>query len=154
MVAFHRPPTCLDTDTRYTDWRTGTAANKLPRISYPVADHGALDLTRNANQSNSVFGKVLRRYVRVQVSHTNICVSALCIIKLDMPGPTNSCSSPVPRHVILPPDIAKHVPKNRLLHENEWRAIGVQQSRGWVHYAIHRPEPHILLFRREKSGVY
>ncbi len=31
--------------------------------------------------------------------------------------------------------------------QNEWRAIGVQQSRGWVHYAIHRPEPHIMLFR-------
>lgn len=30
----------------------------------------------------------------------------------------------------------------------EWRGIGVQQSRGWVHYAIHRPEPHIMLFRR------
>ena len=25
----------------------------------------------------------------------------------------------------------------------EWRGIGVQQSRGWVHYAIHRPEPHV-----------
>jgi len=24
----------------------------------------------------------------------------------------------------------------------------VQQSRGWVHYAIHRPEPHIMLYRR------
>ena len=24
----------------------------------------------------------------------------------------------------------------------------IQQSRGWVHYATHRPEPHILLFRR------
>jgi magnesium-transporting ATPase (P-type) len=24
----------------------------------------------------------------------------------------------------------------------------VQQSRGWVHYAVHRPEPHIMLFRR------
>ncbi|GLJ49813.1 hypothetical protein SUGI_1058130 [Cryptomeria japonica] len=52
------------------------------------------------------------------------------------------------RHVILPPEIAKLLPKNRLLAENEWRAIGVQQSRGWVHYAIHRPEPHIMLFRR------
>jgi cyclin-dependent kinase regulatory subunit CKS1 len=30
----------------------------------------------------------------------------------------------------------------------EWRALGVQQSRGWVHYAVHRPEPHIMLFRR------
>uniref|UniRef100_A0A7N0US75 Cyclin-dependent kinases regulatory subunit n=2 Tax=Kalanchoe fedtschenkoi TaxID=63787 RepID=A0A7N0US75_KALFE len=52
------------------------------------------------------------------------------------------------RHVILPPEVAKLLPKNRLLSENEWRAMGVQQSRGWVHYAIHRPEPHIMLFRR------
>lgn len=52
------------------------------------------------------------------------------------------------RHVILPKDLAKSLPKNRLLNESEWRGIGVQQSRGWVHYAIHRPEPHILLFRR------
>ncbi|GJT05506.1 cyclin-dependent kinases regulatory subunit 1 [Tanacetum coccineum] len=52
------------------------------------------------------------------------------------------------RHVVLPPEVAKMLPKNRLLAEAEWRAIGVQQSRGWVHYAIHRPEPHIMLFRR------
>ncbi|PPS02011.1 hypothetical protein GOBAR_AA18658 [Gossypium barbadense] len=70
------------------------------------------------------------------------------------------------RHVVLPPEVAKLLPKSRLLSEaqchlllffqsirdmqfmNEWRAIGVQQSRGWVHYAIHRPEPHIMLFRR------
>ncbi|CBI17125.3 hypothetical protein PVL29_008099 [Vitis rotundifolia] len=52
------------------------------------------------------------------------------------------------RHVVLPPEVAKLLQKNRLLSENEWRAIGVQQSRGWVHYAIHRPEPHIMLFRR------
>ncbi|RHY05146.1 hypothetical protein DYB37_010341 [Aphanomyces astaci] len=37
---------------------------------------------------------------------------------------------------------------DRLLAEAEWRQLGVQQSRGWVHYAIHKPEPHILLFRR------
>ena len=80
------------------------------------------------------------------------------------------------RHVILPKDLAKTLPKSRLLTETEWRGIGVQQSRGWQHYAIHRyvsfkivwlvaqmdshcsilptffvlsrPEPHILLFRR------
>ena len=81
-------------------------------------------------------------------------------------------------HVILPKELAKTLPKSRLLTENEWRSIGVQQSRGWQHYAIHRyvlfllscrsmlvswhathtryiylnnnnsPEPHILLFRR------
>lgn len=52
------------------------------------------------------------------------------------------------RHVILPKELAKNLPKARLLGEQEWRGIGVQQSRGWQHYAIHRPEPHILLFRR------
>merc|ERR1712194_303337 len=52
------------------------------------------------------------------------------------------------RHVILPKDIAKQLPKDRILQDAEWRGLGVQQSRGWVHYAIHRPEPHILLFRR------
>ncbi|KAK9843925.1 hypothetical protein WJX84_002885 [Apatococcus fuscideae] len=55
------------------------------------------------------------------------------------------------RHVVLPDDIAKVLPKDRLLSEIEWRTLGVQQSRGWMHYAIHRPEPHIMLFRRPKE---
>lgn len=42
------------------------------------------------------------------------------------------------RHVILPHDVAKLTPKGRLLTETEWRQIGVQQSRGWEHYAIHK----------------
>ncbi|CAF3326962.1 unnamed protein product [Rotaria socialis] len=52
------------------------------------------------------------------------------------------------RHVILPKEIAKKVTKGRLLPEHEWRHLGVQQSLGWVHFMIHEPEPHILLFRR------
>ena len=52
------------------------------------------------------------------------------------------------RHVILPKDWTGRLPKNRLLDEQEWRNLGVQQSRGWAHYAYHRPEPNILLFRR------
>ncbi|KAL3886600.1 hypothetical protein ACJMK2_026584 [Sinanodonta woodiana] len=52
------------------------------------------------------------------------------------------------RHVILPPDIAKLVPKNHLMMETEWRNLGVQQSPGWIHYMVHAPEPHVLLFRR------
>lgn len=52
------------------------------------------------------------------------------------------------RHVILPKEIYKKIQKNKLLEEMEWRGIGVQQSRGWQHYEIHKPEPHILLFRR------
>ena len=57
------------------------------------------------------------------------------------------------RHVILPKDLAKSLPKNRLLSEGEWRGIGVQQSRGWHHYAVHRPEQHILLFRRPLGPI-
>ena len=41
-------------------------------------------------------------------------------------------------------DISPLVPS---LFQAEWRGLGVQQSRGWVHYAIHRPEPHIMLYR-------
>mmetsp|Transcript_77836 Transcript_77836/g.225904 ORF Transcript_77836/g.225904 Transcript_77836/m.225904 type:complete len:94 (+) Transcript_77836:60-341(+) len=56
------------------------------------------------------------------------------------------------RHVILPKAIAKEMYRiaaaKRCLADHEWRSLGVTQSRGWVHYEIHRPEPHILLFRR------
>ena len=60
-------------------------------------------------------------------------------------APTSPLLTPDPpslllrRHVILPKAIAKKVPKNTLLTEVEWRSIGVQQSRGWIHYMIHRP---------------
>ena len=52
------------------------------------------------------------------------------------------------RHVQLPKSIYKSMPKRRLLTEEEWRALGIQQSRGCKHYVIYRPEPFILLFRR------
>ncbi|CAK91935.1 unnamed protein product (macronuclear) [Paramecium tetraurelia] len=55
------------------------------------------------------------------------------------------------RHVILPKHVFKKLTKGKLLNEMEWRGLGVQQSRGWVHYECHRPEPHILLFRRPKG---
>jgi len=54
--------------------------------------------------------------------------------------------------VILPKDIAKLVPRGKMLSETEWRRLGVQQSPGWIHYAIHKPEPHILLMRRKQAG--
>ncbi|XP_011696942.1 PREDICTED: cyclin-dependent kinases regulatory subunit [Wasmannia auropunctata] len=53
------------------------------------------------------------------------------------------------RHVVLPKEMVKLVPRTHLLSEQEWRAIGIQQSQGWVHYMIHDPEPHILLFKRK-----
>uniref|UniRef100_D1FQ33 Cyclin-dependent kinases regulatory subunit n=1 Tax=Simulium nigrimanum TaxID=683695 RepID=D1FQ33_SIMNI len=57
------------------------------------------------------------------------------------------------RHVILPPDLAKNVPKTHLMTETEWRNLGVQQSPGWIHYMIHAPEQHILLFRRPRTDL-
>ena len=55
------------------------------------------------------------------------------------------------RHNILPKEIAKKVPRTHLMTETEWRNLGVQQSAGWIHYLIHEPEPHVLLFRRPKT---
>ncbi|CAJ0915366.1 17062_t:CDS:2 [Entrophospora sp. SA101] len=40
------------------------------------------------------------------------------------------------RHVTLPRQIAQYMPHNRLLTDDEWRSLA--------------PEPHILLFKREK----
>eukprot|EP00667_Euglena_gracilis_P029126 EG_transcript_38103 len=55
------------------------------------------------------------------------------------------------RHVILPKEISKILPKGKLMTEREWRSVGVQQSLGWEHYLIHRPEPHVLCFKRPKN---
>ncbi|KAI9358339.1 regulatory subunit of cyclin-dependent kinase [Zopfochytrium polystomum] len=55
------------------------------------------------------------------------------------------------RHVVLPREIARWVPPGRLMTEIEWRSLGVKQSQGWSHYLIHGPEPHILLFKRDKE---
>ncbi|CAN0319451.1 unnamed protein product [Lampetra fluviatilis] len=45
------------------------------------------------------------------------------------------------RHVMLPKEIARMVPKTHLMSEAEWRSLGVQQSHGWMHYMIHEPVP-------------
>jgi cyclin-dependent kinase regulatory subunit CKS1 len=52
------------------------------------------------------------------------------------------------RHVSLPKCLTKCVPRTHLMSETEWRNLGVQQSVGWVHFMLHTPEPHILMFRR------
>ncbi|XP_026753221.1 cyclin-dependent kinases regulatory subunit-like [Galleria mellonella] len=57
------------------------------------------------------------------------------------------------RHVLLPPDVARHVPKSHLMTETEWRNLGVQQSPGWLHFMVHNPEPHVLLFRRPRTDI-
>ncbi|BFZ61945.1 Cyclin-dependent kinases regulatory subunit (Cell division control protein cks1) [Saitoella coloradoensis] len=64
------------------------------------------------------------------------------------------------RHVMLPKAMLKAIPKDyfdpdtgclKILHEDEWRGLGITQSLGWQHYETHVPEPHILLFKREKD---
>lgn len=55
------------------------------------------------------------------------------------------------RHVILPKELSEMVPKDRLLEESEWRALGITQSKGWRHYMKHTPEPHVLLFKKSAS---
>lgn len=57
------------------------------------------------------------------------------------------------RHVILPKEISDRDQKDHLLSEEEWRALGIQMSPGWIHYLRHPPEPCILLFRRKRSDV-
>ena len=54
------------------------------------------------------------------------------------------------RHVVLPKEMIETMQLDtmKLMSEREWRGLGIQQSRGWVHYMTHRPEPHILLFKR------
>lgn len=52
------------------------------------------------------------------------------------------------KNVALPESIFDSMPQGKLLTEEEWRSLGVQQTRGWDHYQIHPPEPHILMFRR------
>ncbi|XP_066932636.1 cyclin-dependent kinases regulatory subunit-like [Clytia hemisphaerica] len=55
------------------------------------------------------------------------------------------------RHVIIPKELIKKLPKDRYMTEEEWRALGIQQSPGWIHYMAHKPEPHVLMFKRPKS---
>ena len=56
------------------------------------------------------------------------------------------------RHVILTKEKMKLIiDKSGCLSEEEWRSIGVQQSKGWVNYCRYEGEPHILLFRRPKG---
>jgi len=46
------------------------------------------------------------------------------------------------RHVILDKDMVPLIPKNRLMDECEWRALGIKQGPHWEHYLIHKPGKH------------
>ena len=57
------------------------------------------------------------------------------------------------RHVMLPKEIVKLVPKNHLMSEEEWRGIGVQQSQGWQHYMHHGPGLYTCTFSQVIAPV-
>jgi len=50
------------------------------------------------------------------------------------------------RHITLPSNPL--ISRNKTLDEEEWRSLGIQQSRGWEHYGYYTPQPTVLLFRR------
>lgn len=43
------------------------------------------------------------------------------------------------RHVIVDRSLVALIPKNRLMDECEWRALGIKQGSHWEHYLIHKP---------------
>lgn len=53
------------------------------------------------------------------------------------------------KHVILSQEMFLKLPRNTLIKESDWPSLGIRQTKGWEHYAIYTPEPHILLFRRK-----
>jgi cyclin-dependent kinase regulatory subunit CKS1 len=60
------------------------------------------------------------------------------------------------RHVHMPLQVMNKVRAlitlgGALLTEKQWREVGIQMSKGWVHYSWHRPELNLLLFRRPKK---
>lgn len=48
------------------------------------------------------------------------------------------------RHVIVDKGMVSLIPKNRLMDECEWRALGVKQGAHWEHYLIHKPGETIV----------
>jgi cyclin-dependent kinase regulatory subunit CKS1 len=41
------------------------------------------------------------------------------------------------RHVVLPKQIIKWIPHSGLLSEEQWRKLGIKQSKGWAHYMVY-----------------
>ena len=102
--------------------------------------------SRSHEPGDRVLGEVCRRRVRVPVQrpaspHPPALRRLMHALRMRCTLVHTLSPSLLRRHVILPKHIAKTAPKGRLLTDTEWRGIGVQQSRGWVHYSIHRCPP-------------
>lgn len=42
------------------------------------------------------------------------------------------------RYVVLPREMANDLKNRGQLKEEEWRGMGITQSRGWEHYGFHK----------------
>lgn len=42
------------------------------------------------------------------------------------------------RYVVLPREMANELKSRGKLREEEWRGMGITQSRGWEHYGFHK----------------
>lgn len=115
------------------DWKK----NDLLKIFIPWSNI-RMYWVKNVSRSNPILGKILRRSIWIPVSVSKAIRNYWNWMRIWF----------LSRHVILPNDLARQVPKSHLMTETEWRNLGVQQSPGWVHYMLHAPEPHVLLFRR------
>lgn len=58
------------------------------------------------------------------------------------------------RHVLLPKQLAKFLPKDRTATSQEWSSTGIIMSPGWENYELvphQRGSKHILVFRRPRA---
>lgn len=54
-------------------------------------------------------------------------------------------------HVTLGNALFEKITPFQLFKQSEWSALGIDLSKQWKHYTFFKPEPHILLFRKEKE---
>lgn len=56
------------------------------------------------------------------------------------------------KHVKLPREVFRQMPRGRLLSRDELDALGVSHGPQWEQYCLFRNEPHVLLFRRPRAA--
>jgi cyclin-dependent kinase regulatory subunit CKS1 len=42
------------------------------------------------------------------------------------------------RYVMIPREMAQQIKNSTFLKEDEWRSLGISQSRGWQHAGMHK----------------
>ena len=73
-----------------------------------------------------------------EVYNSEIFFKLIQVLSFSITRKNKSVFSTHTRHVILPKEIAKKVPK-RLMSEQEWRSLGIQMPQGWENYLRHEP---------------